>query len=356
MTLPKTVFITGGAGFIGSALVRLLLEKSDWRLVILDALTYAGHLESLAEVLAHPRLEFHRLDITDRTALDALFNDYQPNGVFHLAAETHVDRSIAAPAPFIATNITGTFALLEAARTHWSQRTTAEQTNFRFLHVSTDEVFGALGDLGCFTEASPYRPNSPYAASKAAADHLVHAWQRTYGLPTLICHGTNTYGPRQFPEKLIPRLLLAALQDAPLPLYGRGEQVREWLHVDDHVRALHQVFARGRSGEHYLVGGGKALTNLDLARTLCALLDELRPRTDGRPHATAIAFVAERPGHDWRYALDAGKLAAELGWRPQTGFAEGLRQTVRWYLDHPAWLAASGRPAQRHLGEGAARP
>lgn len=346
MSSSQTVFITGGAGFIGSALVRLLLAQTDWRLVVIDALTYAGHLESLAETLDHPRLKFHRLDITDAASLADLFTEHRPGGVFHLAAETHVDRSIAAPAPFIASNITGTFALLEAARACWSRLDATPRSEFRFLHVSTDEVFGALGDHGHFTEASPYRPNSPYAASKAAADHLVHAWRHTYGLPTLICHGTNTYGPRQYPEKLIPRLLHSALRGEPLPLYGRGEQMREWLHVDDHARALLTIFIRGRPGERHLVGGGMALSNLQLARELCALLDELRPRADGRPHATAITFVADRPGHDWRYALDAGKLTGELGWRPHIEFAAGLRQTIAWYLDHPAWLdAVTASPA-----------
>ncbi|MBI5862560.1 MAG: dTDP-glucose 4,6-dehydratase [Rhodocyclales bacterium] len=339
MHTSKTVFITGGAGFIGSALVCLLLRETDWRVINIDALTYAGNLESLADVIDHPRHLFSRTDINNRAALDALFREYQPAGVIHLAAESHVDRSIHGPGEFIKTNIEGTYTLLEATRAWWSTLDSQAKAAFRFHHVSTDEVFGSLGTSGFFTEDSPYQPNSPYSASKAASDHLVRAWHHTYGLPTLITNCSNNYGPRQFPEKLIPLMLLNALGGKPLPIYGQGDNVRDWLYVDDHARALHRVFAHGLPGEIYAIGGHNEKTNLEVVDTLCALLDELQPRADGRSYREQKTFVADRPGHDRRYAIDAGKIGRELGWQPQENFTSGLKKTVRWYLDHPEWTA-----------------
>lgn len=348
MQPSKTVFITGGAGFIGSALVRLLLAKCDWRVVNIDALTYAGNLESLAEYINHPRHFFSHTDILDRAALDALFREHQPAGVIHLAAESHVDRSIHGPGAFIKTNVEGTYTLLEAARAWWSRLDLQARSGFRFHHVSTDEVFGSLGTEGFFTEASPYRPNSPYSASKAAADHLVRAWHHTYGLPTLITNCSNNYGPCQFPEKLIPLMLLSALDGKPLPIYGRGDNIRDWLYVDDHARALYQVFEHGQPGETYLIGGQCERTNLDVVDTLCHLLDEIRPRADGRSYREQKTFVADRPGHDRRYAIDAGKIKRELGWQPQESFDSGLEKTVRWYLDHPQWITHVVSGEYRH--------
>ncbi|MBI5907982.1 MAG: dTDP-glucose 4,6-dehydratase [Burkholderiales bacterium] len=339
MKTSKTIFITGGAGFIGSALVRLLLRETDWRMVNIDALTYAGNLESLADVIDHPRHLFSHTDITGRAALDTLFHQHQPVGVIHLAAESHVDRSIHGPGEFIKTNIEGTYTLLEAMRAWWSTLDAPTKAAFRFHHVSTDEVFGSLGTEGFFTEGSPYQPNSPYSASKAASDHLVRAWHHTYGLPTLITNCSNNYGPCQFPEKLIPLMLLNALGGKPLPIYGKGDNVRDWLYVDDHARALKLVFERGQSGETYAIGGHNEQTNLDVIDTLCALLDELQPRADGKSYREQKTFVADRSGHDRRYAIDAGKIERELGWRPQESFSSGLEKTVRWYLDHPDWTA-----------------
>jgi dTDP-glucose 4,6-dehydratase len=335
----KTLFVTGGAGFIGSALVRRLVAKTDWRVVTIDKLTYAGNLESLADLLDHSRHVFSRTDIGDRAALDSLFAEYRPSGVIHLAAESHVDRSIHGPGDFIATNISGTYVLLEAARGYWSALDQDERSGFRFHHVSTDEVFGSLGDTGLFTEDSPYQPNSPYSASKAASDHLVRAWHHTYGLPTLITNCSNNYGPRQFPEKLIPLMILNAIGGKPLPIYGKGDNVRDWLHVDDHARALHLVFERGQAGETYNIGGHNEKTNLQVVDALCALLDELHPRADGKPYAAQKISVADRPGHDKRYAIDATRMERELGWLPQESFESGLRKTVRWYLDNPGWVA-----------------
>jgi dTDP-glucose 4,6-dehydratase len=335
----QTLFITGGAGFIGSALVRLLITESDWRIVNLDKLTYAGNLESLADLIDHPRHIFRRTDICERAALDALFAELQPAGVIHLAAESHVDRSIHGPGAFIHTNITGTFTLLEATRGYWMTLDSAAQTAFRFHHVSTDEVYGSLGDTGLFTETTPYAPNSPYSASKAASDHLVRAWHHTYGLPVVTTNCSNNYGACQFPEKLIPLMIHNALSGKPLPIYGKGDNVRDWLHVDDHARALWRVFEQGRVGEVYNIGGHNEKTNLEVVDTLCALLDELQPRADGQPYATLKTTVADRPGHDKRYAIDASKIADELGWQPQETFETGLRKTVRWYLDNPEWVA-----------------
>ena len=335
----KTVFITGGAGFIGSALIRLLITGSDWRIVNIDKLTYAGNLESLGTAGKDVRHIFSQTDICDRAALDALFSEHRPDGIIHLAAESHVDRSIHGPGDFIHTNITGTYTLLEAARGYWSTLDDTARHAFRFHHVSTDEVFGSLGATGMFTEVTAYDPRSPYSSSKAASDHLVRAWQHTYGLPTLVTNCSNNYGPCQFPEKLIPLMILNALAGKPLPIYGKGDNVRDWLHVDDHARALRLVFERGQPGATYCIGGHNEKTNLEVVDTLCAHLDRLRPRTDGRPYAEQKTYVADRPGHDRRYAIDAGKIECELGWRPQETFESGIEKTVRWYLDNPDWVA-----------------
>ena len=335
----KTLLITGGAGFIGSALVRLLIAESDYRVINIDKLTYAGNLESLADLADHPRHVFSRTDICDRAALDGLFVDYHPCGVIHLAAESHVDRSIHGPGDFIATNIHGTYTLLEAARAYWSVLEPEAKAGFRFHHVSTDEVFGSLGDSGLFVESSPYQPNSPYSASKAASDHLVRAWHHTYGMATVITNCSNNYGPCQFPEKLIPLMIHNAVSDKPLPIYGKGDNVRDWLYVDDHARALRLVFEQGLPGETYNIGGHNEKTNLEVVDTLCALLDELKPRADGKGYREQKISVADRPGHDKRYAIDAGKIQCELGWTPQESFETGMRKTVQWYLDHADWVA-----------------
>ncbi len=335
----KTLLVTGGAGFIGSSLVRQLIAETDWRVINVDKLTYAGNLESLAGLADHPRHIFSRTDICDRPALDTLFAEFKPAGVIHLAAESHVDRSIHGPGEFIETNIAGTYALLEAARAHWSVLDGDAKAAFRFHHVSTDEVFGSLGATGHFLESSPYQPNSPYSASKAASDHLVRAWHHTYGLPTVMTNCSNNYGPCQFPEKLIPLMIHNAVSDKPLPIYGKGDNVRDWLYVDDHARALRLVFEQGIPGETYNIGGHNERTNLEVVDTLCALLDELKPRADGKRYREQKISVADRPGHDKRYAIDAGKIQRELGWTPQESFETGMRKTVQWYLDNPAWVA-----------------
>jgi dTDP-glucose 4,6-dehydratase len=352
----KTLFVTGGAGFIGSALIRLLIAESDWHIVNIDKLTYAGNLESLAGLADPGRHVFSRTDIRDRATLDALFTEHRPAGVIHLAAESHVDRSIHGPGDFIETNITGTYTLLEAARAYWSALEPAAKGSFRFHHVSTDEVFGSLGDSGLFLETSPYQPNSPYSASKAASDHLVRAWHHTYGLPTVMTNCSNNYGPCQFPEKLIPLMIHNAVSDKPLPIYGKGDNVRDWLYVDDHARALRLVFECGVVGETYNIGGHNEKTNLEVVDTLCALLDEMSPRADGRGYREQKISVADRPGHDKRYAIDAGKIERELGWTPLESFETGMRKTVQWYLENHAWVAhvVSGEYRQwmdRNYGE-----
>jgi dTDP-glucose 4,6-dehydratase len=331
------VLVTGCAGFIGSNLVRQWLADSDWQLTGVDTLGHAGLLASIEPLLDHPRFALRVADIADGTAMQAAFAAADPDAVVHLAAESHVDRSLATPAAFIRTNLVGTAMLLEAARAHVDRLPAARRERFRFLHVSTDEVFGALGPQGRFDETSPYAPNSPYSATKAGADHLVRSWHQSYGLPTLTTHSPNNYGPRQLPEKLIPRMLVAALAGLELPVYGDGGNVREWLHVDDHARALRAVLDGGVPGQTYCIGGGHECTNLALVERLCALLDQRRP--EAAPHARLIRFVADRPGHDWRYALDGRKLERALGWRPQLAFEAGLAATVDWYLDHPAWLS-----------------
>ncbi|WP_165077394.1 MULTISPECIES: dTDP-glucose 4,6-dehydratase [unclassified Desulfovibrio] len=343
--MAHTLLITGGAGFIGSTAVRAALARDDWRVVNIDKLTYSGNPESLAEVAEHPRYSFIQADIADPAAMRAAFEVFEPDAVMHLAAESHVDRSIDSPAPFLDTNVRGTFVLLEEARRYWQNllaNSPKKGEDFRFLHISTDEVFGDLADSATdarFSETTPYAPSSPYSASKAASDHLVRAWQRTYGLPTLITNCSNNYGPRQFPEKLIPLTIINALAGRKLPVYGTGGQIRDWLHVEDHVRALLAVLARGRVGETYTVGGNNERKNIDVVRAICGHLETLAPAT---PEGVAryedlITFVTDRPGHDGRYAIDAGKIRRELGWQPRVAFDEGLRSTVRWYLENGPW-------------------
>jgi len=330
----KTIIVTGGAGFIGSAVVRRLIRTTDWRVVNVDCLTYAGNPEAVAEVAEDPRYVFEQVDVCDAPGVTAVFARHRPDGVIHLAAESHVDRSIAGPAAFIQTNIVGTYTLLEAARGYWQGMAPNSRSGFRFLHVSTDEVYGALGETGAFTEDSPMLPNSPYAASKAASDHLARAWHRTYGLPVLISHCSNNYGPWQHEEKLIPRMILNALAGRPLPIYGDGRQVRDWLYVEDHAEALLRVFEQGRVGEVYNIGGLEERRNIEVVRLLCELLEEMAPdRPAGvKRYADLITHVADRPGHDLRYALDTRKIEQELGWRPSVRFEAGLSRTVEWYL------------------------
>ena len=326
------VLITGGAGFIGSAVVRLAVAQGH-EVINLDALTYAANLENLNSVAHSPLYIFAQSDIRDRASLDHVFGTHNPDTVMHLAAESHVDRSIDAPADFIETNITGTFNLLEAARAHWTRRGKPE--SFRFHHISTDEVFGSLGPSGKFTETTPYDPRSPYSASKAASDHLVRAWWETYGLPVLITNCSNNYGPYHFPEKLIPVVILNALHGRPIPVYGAGENIRDWLYVEDHAAALLTVLTQGQVGRTYAIGGQNEARNIDLVQMICTLMDEMHP--SGAPHARLITFVTDRPGHDARYAIDPSRISAELGWQPSVTLEEGLRKTVRWYLDNEAW-------------------
>lgn len=333
-TPASTLLITGGAGFIGSCLVRYLMRETDAQVVVVDKLTYAGSLSTIDEVMGDERCVFEQVDIADATDVARVFETYQPDGVFHLAAESHVDRSIGGPADFIQTNIVGTYTLLEAARAYWSGLDVEGQNAFRFLHVSTDEVYGELGDDGKFQETTPYAPSSPYSASKASSDHLARAWQRTYGLPVLVTNCSNNYGPYQYPEKLIPVVITSALDGKPIPVYGKGENVRDWLFVEDHVRALVEVMHRGSVGETYNIGGNEERQNIDVVRTICRLLGELVP---GRNYEEQIEFVTDRPGHDWRYAIDASKISNDLGWSPQESFDSGMRKTVEWYIAHRAW-------------------
>ena len=333
------ILVTGGAGFIGSAVIRRLIAHTDHAVLNIDKLTYAASPQSLASVEASPRYEFRQIDICDGPTVAKAFRDFSPDAVLHLAAESHVDRSIDAPETFVETNTIGTFRMLEATRAYWSSLDDAARARFRFHHVSTDEVFGALGENDpAFTEATPYAPRSPYSATKAAADHLVRAWGQTYGLPVLVSNSSNNYGPYQFPEKLIPLTIVKAIRGLPLPVYGRGKNVRDWLNVDDHAEALLAVLERGRAGETYFVGGGAERQNLDVVHLIAALVDELAPPLgDGRSRAGLVAFVPDRPGHDFRYAMESGKIARDLGWRPRRDFEEGLRETVAWYVDNCAW-------------------
>lgn len=351
--MTRTILISGGAGFIGSCLVRQIIsEEPATRVVTLDKLTYAGNLDSLAGVLDNPRHRFVQGDIVDGSLVGDLLRKEQPDAVIHLAAESHVDRSIDGPAPFVQTNVVGTFTLLEATRDHWSSLSLPGKEAFRFLHVSTDEVFGSLGPSGEFTETTPYSPRSPYSASKAASDHFVRAYFHTYGLPTLITNCSNNYGPYQFPEKLIPLMILNALEGKPLPVYGDGLNVRDWLYVEDHCRALRVVAERGVPGETYNIGGNSERANLDVVRTICALVDQLRPELPHAPAESLIKFVPDRPGHDRRYAINAEKIRRDLGWTPQRTFEEGLASTVRWYLEHNDWVerVSSGAYQRERLG------
>src|SRR5579872_857287 len=331
------VLITGGSGFIGSAVCRLFVGELRANVLNLDKLTYAANLASLRPIENHPNYAFSRGDICDPATIADAFCAFDPDAIIHLAAESHVDRSIDGPGTFIRTNIDGTYVLLEAALAYWRGLPAERAAGFRFHHVSTDEVFGSLGAEGRFTEESPYQPNSPYAASKAAADHLVRAWRETYGLPTVMTNCSNNYGPYHFPEKLIPLVILKALHGEPIPVYGEGDNVRDWLYVEDHARALYEVMTRGRPGESYNIGGDGERTNLEVVTAICALLDEMAPASPHRPHAGLITFVADRPGHDRRYAMDASKLRRELGWAPRETFETGLRKTVGWYLENRWW-------------------
>jgi dTDP-glucose 4,6-dehydratase len=331
------VFVTGGAGFIGSALVRHLIRNSQHEVLNLDKLTYAGVLESLDEIANDARYRFVQGDICDAPLVARLLAEFQPDVIAHLAAESHVDRSIDGPADFIETNVVGTFTMLEQALAYWRSLEPERQKTFRFHHISTDEVFGSLGEDGYFTETTAYDPRSPYSASKAGSDHLVRAWGHTYGLPILVTNCSNNYGPYHFPEKLIPLVIIRALSGAELPVYGDGSNVRDWLYVEDHARALATVFERGKPGQTYNVGGNSERRNIDVVRTICAALDERQPRQDGASYAEQIRFVPDRPGHDRRYAIDASKIKRELGWEPQVSFDEGIRRTVEWYLTRRDW-------------------
>ncbi len=328
----KTIFVTGGAGFIGSALVRYLIKYTEYRVVNIDKLTYAGNLESLDSVSSHPRYIFEQVDIVDQKPIEGLFAKYQPQAILHLAAESHVDRSIDGPATFIQTNVVGTMSLLEVARHYYKK-----VPEFRLLHVSTDEVYGSLGETGYFTETTAYDPRSPYSASKAASDHLVKAWFHTYGLPVIITNCSNNYGPYQFPEKLIPTVILKSLRGEAIPVYGDGGAIRDWLYVDDHVRAILAALEKGQLGETYNIGTNAEKTTVQMVEAITTLLDELLPGSKYKPHKSLMQFVKDRPGHDRRYAIDAGKIKQELGWMPQESFETGMRKTVQWYLENNDW-------------------
>jgi dTDP-glucose 4,6-dehydratase len=348
----KRILVTGGAGFIGSAVTRHLVREIGADVLVIDKLTYAGNLASLASVAQAPGFRFVQADICDEAAMTKAFTDFRPDAVMHLAAESHVDRSIEGPATFIETNIVGTFRMLEATTSYWRGLDKARQAAFRFHHISTDEVFGALGDEGKFTHETAYDPRSPYSASKASSDHLVRAWHHTHGLPVLITNCSNNYGPYHFPEKLIPLMILKGLAGEKLPVYGDGSNVRDWLHVEDHARALAVVVDRGATGETYLIGGDAEETNLRVVETICDLLDRHAPRHDGESRREQISFVTDRPGHDFRYAIDASKIRNELGWEPRESFASGMESTVRWYLENRDWWLAvqSGSYRGERLG------
>ena len=343
------IIVTGGAGFIGSALVRRLVKDSNHHVHVLDKLTYASTLTSLESVSANPRYGFTRADICDASAVKSVMEVVDPDVIVHLAAESHVDRSIDGPGAFIETNVVGTYVLLQAARAHWASLPEPRKSCFRFHHVSTDEVFGALGDEGLFTEETAYDPRSPYSASKAGSDHLVRAWWHTYGLPITMTNCSNNYGPYHFPEKLIPLMIVKALAGEPLPVYGRGDNIRDWLYVDDHARAIQLVFEKAAPGSTYNVGGRAERKNLDVVRGVCDALDRLRPRADGKPYAEQISFVTDRPGHDFRYAIDCSRIETELGWSQTETFESGLTKTVAWFLENEAWWRAI--LARQYAGE-----
>ena len=355
MTTPGKVLVTGGAGFIGSAVIRLLVGEIGCAVVNVDKLTYAANPSSLAPIDQSPLYAFEQVDICDRDAVNTVLARHAPDAIMHLAAESHVDRSIDGPGDFIQTNIVGTYTLLEAARGYWMGLAEDSKARFRFHHISTDEVFGSLGAEGAFTEETRYDPRSPYSASKASSDHLVRAWNETFGLPVVLSNCSNNYGPYHFPEKLIPLMIISGLKGVPLPVYGKGENVRDWLYVDDHARALWSILSAGRPGESYNVGGNEEISNIEVVRQVCALLDELAPRADGVEREQQITFVHDRPGHDFRYAIDASKLTGELGWTPSETFATGLRKTVAWYLGNHDWWEPilDGRYAGERLGAAA---
>jgi len=349
------LIVTGGAGFIGSAVIRYLNDTHpDVTVINVDKLTYAGNLESLVDVAGQPNYHFEKVDICDAAEMARIFSQYRPDAIMHLAAESHVDRSIDGPAEFIQTNIAGTYTLLEAARQYWLTLDDAAKAAFRFHHVSTDEVYGSLGKDGLFTETSTYKPNSPYSASKASSDHLVRAWHKTYGLPIVLTNCSNNYGPYQFPEKLIPLVTLNALAGKPLPIYGKGDQIRDWLYVDDHARALFRVLTQGKLGETYNIGGHNEKQNIEVVETICKILDELVPdHPDGvTAYRDLITYVADRPGHDQRYAIDASKIKHDLGWVPEETFETGMKKTIEWYLANSEWCerVQSGKYQQERLG------
>jgi dTDP-glucose 4,6-dehydratase len=349
--MSKTVLLTGGAGFIGSALVRYLINHTDTVVVNVDKLTYAGSLHSLGGADASDRHHFYQNDIIDTEAMRRLTEKYQPDYIMHLAAESHVDRSIDGPGEFIQTNIVGTYNLLQVALEYYQSLDGAKQDAFKFHHISTDEVYGSLGAEGLFTETTRYKPNSPYSASKASSDHLVRAWNKTYKLPVVISNCSNNYGPFQFPEKLVPLIIQKALAGEPLPIYGKGDNIRDWLFVDDHVKALWTIVTQGVNGEVYNVGGHNEKTNIEVVTTMCAILDDITPRADGKKYAEQITYVADRPGHDRRYAIDAAKIERELGWTPVETFETGIRKTVEWYLSNVEWVAkVSGDYSGDRLG------
>lgn len=350
----KRFLVTGGAGFIGSAVVRTLIRDTSHQVLVVDKLTYAGNLDSLKPVANSPRYRFERADIADAERMRSLVHAYAPDVIMHLAAESHVDRSIDGPGEFLQTNVVGTYTLLQAALAYWRDLSPERRTAFRFHHISTDEVFGSLGDDGFFHEDYPYQPSSPYSASKAASDHFVRAWHHTYGLPTLVTNCSNNYGPYHFPEKLIPLTILNALEGKPLPVYGKGDNIRDWLYVDDHARALILAAEKGRPGETYAIGGHNERRNIDVVRAICALVNELAPNATIGPRERLISFVTDRPGHDLRYAIDASKIERDLGWRPAETFESGLRKTVEWYLANREWWerVRTGVYQGERLGQG----